>query len=483
MKRIIILLLVAFSVCASAQQKFPVFMEVSQFQEDEFHNRVEFYYSIPDTMMIYKQKGGAYLGEVYLLLEFKAQNEAQPNYVKWIVENQSETAKKQSAGLLCSQKTVVLNKGAYQCKLYVYDFNDTTKNVVLPFDLQVEPFGKSKPLISNVEMVQSKLTSDEAGPTRNKAFDKAGMNLVPIPTCLVSCDSTNSVNVHFYTELYNLGKYTPAGHRMVYTLSNENSEVMSFSKDAKTAFDAICDVVTIPMEFMQSGTYRLDIKCLYPAGKFSDTVLTSKVFSFFNPLMPPVRQDVAPVEYEKSEFAALTAEQLEDEYILLGYFGEETDLSKYNILKNDLVACRKLLYDFWIALQAKNPQRPNIRESVKENMKFANLNFAFSARQKGWKTDRGRIYVKYGPCTHRELHQPRQLQNAYEVWTYDAYEGGLAFYFVDKEAIDNFKLVHCSSTSVNEVYNENWYKMFVTPRQQDINGSDSNNSRSLPTRK
>ncbi len=468
MKRLFLLILVCASFGLSAQQRFPVYLDGAQFQEDEFSNRVEFYYSIPDTIMTYKPKAGQFLGEAFFMLELTAQNE-KPMYIKWIVENLSKTQKIENPGMLTSQKNIVLNKGDYQCKLYVYDFADTSRNVVLSFPMKVIPFSRDSVQISNVELVQSVKTCDEAGPTRNKFFDKSGKNLLPLPNCFIPGDSANTASANFYVELYNLGKRSPQGHKMIYTLYKGDNEILTFDKLAKTSADAISDVVNVPLEFLESGVYRMVIRIAFANNNRTDTLTEFKDFYFFNPLMPPVTESLTPVEYDKSEFATLTAEQIKDEVFLMKYFCDESYITKAELLKDDLVASRKMLYDFWVAYQAQNIDRPNIRASIKENIVYANTNFGFSAIQKGWKTDRGRIYVKFGKYTRREFHQPRYLQNAYEVWTYDAYMGGLTFYFVDKESIGNYKLVHCSPAYGAEVYNEKWYQMFVTPRQQDVN--------------
>lgn len=468
MKRLLLLILICASFSLSAQQRFPVYLDGAQFQEDEFSNRVEFYYSIPDTVMTYKPKAGQFIGEAFFMLELKPQNE-QPMYIKWIVENTSKTQKIAGPGILTSQKNIVLNKGEYQCKLYVYDYADTSRNSVVSFPMRVVPFSKDSVQLSKIELVQSMKTYDEAGPTRNKAFDKSGKNLTPNTGSFVSGDSSNSATANFYVEVYNIGKRSPQGHKMIYELYKGDVQVLAFDKSAKTSFDAISDIVTVPLEFLESGVYRMVIKVAYTNNNKADTTVESKEFYFSNPLMPPPVADNTPVEFEKSEFSTLTKEQIDDEIFLMKYFCDERYFTKAEMLKDDLPALRKMLYDFWVSYQAQNIDRPNIRNIIKENIEYANLNFRFSSIQKGWKTDRGRIYVKFGKYTRRDYHQPRQLQNAYEVWTYDAYLGGLNFYFVDKDNIGNFRLVHSSPAIGNEVFNENWYKMFVTPRQQDIN--------------
>ncbi len=71
---------------------------------------------------------------------------------------------------------------------------------------------------------------------------------------------------------------------------------------------------------------------------------------------------------------------------------------------------------------------------------FANNNFTVNALDKeGWQTDRGNIYLKYGPPKDVERHQDQLNLPPYEIWYYDKLDR--RYYFEDKSGVGDFQLV------------------------------------------
>lgn len=71
---------------------------------------------------------------------------------------------------------------------------------------------------------------------------------------------------------------------------------------------------------------------------------------------------------------------------------------------------------------------------------FSNNYFTVNAMDKeGWKTDRGNIYIKYGPPTDVERHLDELNLPPYEIWYYENQER--TFVFEDKSGIGDFQLV------------------------------------------
>jgi hypothetical protein len=76
----------------------------------------------------------------------------------------------------------------------------------------------------------------------------------------------------------------------------------------------------------------------------------------------------------------------------------------------------------------------------------------------GFETDRGRVYLQYGPPT--ELHESRFEAGTkpYEIWQYNIIpnnETNVVFVFYDDDLVSNdYHLIH--STATGEVYNEQW---------------------------
>jgi GWxTD domain-containing protein len=82
-----------------------------------------------------------------------------------------------------------------------------------------------------------------------------------------------------------------------------------------------------------------------------------------------------------------------------------------------------------------------LREEFYRRVAFADMRFASASSGKpGWETDRGRIYIKYGPP--REVHHQFAEQGAapYEIWLYPDLD--LHFIFRDKTGAGDFELVN-----------------------------------------
>jgi len=78
-------------------------------------------------------------------------------------------------------------------------------------------------------------------------------------------------------------------------------------------------------------------------------------------------------------------------------------------------------------------------EEFLERIRVANRRFGFS-KNDGWSTDRGRIYIKYGPPDLVERDIPSQNAfGRYEVWTYETIKRQFIFY--DRNGTGMYRLI------------------------------------------
>jgi GWxTD domain-containing protein len=75
----------------------------------------------------------------------------------------------------------------------------------------------------------------------------------------------------------------------------------------------------------------------------------------------------------------------------------------------------EFIRQFWQRRSAGAPGGDNVRAEHYRRLAYANQHFA--AGIPGWKTDRGRIYIMYGPPNSIEAH-PAGVAQPYEVWHY-----------------------------------------------------------------
>jgi GWxTD domain-containing protein len=114
----------------------------------------------------------------------------------------------------------------------------------------------------------------------------------------------------------------------------------------------------------------------------------------------------------------------------------------------DEAARDSLVAEFW-RQRDPDPQTPanQLREEFYRRVAFADMRFAAAGSGKsgekklaGWETDRGRIYIKYGPP--KEVHHQMAEQGSppYEIWFYPNLD--LYFVFRDKTGSGDYELVN-----------------------------------------
>ncbi|MDZ7363422.1 MAG: GWxTD domain-containing protein [candidate division KSB1 bacterium] len=140
------------------------------------------------------------------------------------------------------------------------------------------------------------------------------------------------------------------------------------------------------------------------------------------------------------DYAAALAENKNLLYQPLRYIVKGADYKQ--IIEADEATRDSLVAAFW---RQRDPEpaasRNQLREEFYRRVAFAQMRFAVAGSGKaGWETDRGRIYIKYGPP--REVHHQFAEQGAtpYEIWLYPDLD--LHFIFRDKTGAGDFELVH-----------------------------------------
>lgn len=144
---------------------------------------------------------------------------------------------------------------------------------------------------------------------------------------------------------------------------------------------------------------------------------------------------------------------------------------------DDLELLQRYFLNFWMTRNDVNPQ--SAWQKYMEQVKQVNFEFGSSLNY-GFETDRGRIYLKYGPPNqlYDVTNEPGALP--YQIWHYYDKVGqtsNVRFVFYNPDLITNdYQLIHC--TTPGEIYNENWesliYGTFSGGDSPTGRGYDSN---------
>jgi GWxTD domain-containing protein len=144
----------------------------------------------------------------------------------------------------------------------------------------------------------------------------------------------------------------------------------------------------------------------------------------------------------KAKVNLVSYELSPDQLIILGKL---TDVGKENYLKQ-----------FWRERDddLSTPEIP-FRDELLQRYRYANQYFSTNVdRTDGWNTDRGRIYMKYGPWERLDDRQSPLVGNPYQIWRYYSLKEGKYFVFYDWSGSFDYRLVH--SNVPGEIFNQQW---------------------------
>ncbi|MCD4795781.1 MAG: GWxTD domain-containing protein [Candidatus Cloacimonetes bacterium] len=134
-------------------------------------------------------------------------------------------------------------------------------------------------------------------------------------------------------------------------------------------------------------------------------------------------------------------DDIDDEYKLINYFLNSKQKKYCRSLED--IDKRKFIEEFWKA-NDPNPitEKNEFLEEIKFRIEYCNRYFTHF--NPGWKTDRGRIYIKYGKPYEilKEITgvSAKYPQKDYHIWKYRI-TNYLTFIFIDIQQHGNFRLI------------------------------------------
>jgi GWxTD domain-containing protein len=97
--------------------------------------------------------------------------------------------------------------------------------------------------------------------------------------------------------------------------------------------------------------------------------------------------------------------------------------------------------EMWLAFWKKRDPTPESEKNELMEEYYSRVTFAnrqFTHYTDGWKSDRGMVYIIFGPPSNIERRPFENNSKPYEVWTY--YEQNREFVFVDASGFGDYKL-------------------------------------------
>ncbi len=456
-KNLLALCILALTAVHSPGGNLTAYFSYALFNNPGSDPYVETYLSIAGNSVKFKKNAsGKYQGEVEIGMLF-LQGQTIKASKKYVLSSPEAADTTQLPGFT-DQQRISLPNGDYDLEIFLADKNASSlKPVHIKQKVSVN-FTADKVMLSNIQLIESfKKTEKENSLTKN------GYDLVPYASDFYP---ESMKNLSFYAEAYNTKKLLGENEKFLFSYFIESddtkaklSEFLGFSRQVTNNVNML--LTQFPIGDLPSGNYNLVIEV---RDKLNALVTDRRVF--FQRKNPKVKLEVADVA------AVTTANTFVEKIISRDTLAEyirslrpisaesEKDFAENQIKTADMQLMRQFFYNFWKSRNNLMPEQEwmNYNAQVKVAQKFFGTQIF-----KGYDTDRGRVFLQYGPPSTRQVEEKEPSSYPYEIWEYDRMKDRtngveqtykkFVFYCRDL-ASNNYRLIH--STAIGEINDARW---------------------------
>lgn len=438
----------------ASRTKFELQVDACRFVGNDTLNYVELYYGIRENSLSYIREEGNLRGGILMRYEVR-RDSAIIDRKEWVIPHVlDDTLRLAKNQVMTGMKTFGLPSGDYVISVAASDLRTAVLHDSVALALPIRRFPADREILSDIELC----TQIQTSTNRQSLFYKNTLEVYPNPGKLYGAGLPI---LYYYLEAYNLAS---SGRTDSVTITSSvfdgaGKELQSQRRNKPRTLNASVEIGTINLSSLRSGSYTLRLAAL----DVSDSMIATSTKRFFiykpgsivDTGRPAVSQDV-------SDYTAVPEEALDEEFAQARYVASDLERTQYEGL-TAVAAKRKFLGEFW---QRRNPgPDPAVNSYKSEYMsrvEYAKAHLS-GGLLAGWKSDRGRVYIVYGPPDEIERYPSESETLPYEIWSYRSLQGGVMFAFVDRTVTGDFKLVH--STHRDEVHFEDWYRQFALKAQ------------------
>lgn len=301
--------------------------------------------------------------------------------------------------------------------------------------------------VSDAEFMSSYTPSNTPGP-----FNKCGYNMVPY----VFAHYPAGVNkLSFYCEVYNTERVIPhEKFTLKYAVENDGDYSLSnqnYSGSAHLDADTVVPFMAqVPIGNLATGSYYLTVSVI----DANNHLLYKRKYSFTKD-NPGVKSTNIPAGFAPYMANRDTLEECIHCLAPISRSDERPYVINDSLGWVSMPELKRFFYYFWLSRDSLHPLDA-WHKYLGEVIKVDN---SFSMRDvKGYRTDRGRIYLQYGPPNIRDVEKMNPTTYPHEIWEYYKLPDGeidtkFVFYSTAIET-NNYVLLH--STATGEIHNPQW---------------------------
>lgn len=466
MKKIYLLLLILLGQYAYSGS-LNAYLYMAQFKSPTTGAYIESYLDIMgNSVKFEKQADGTFQSKIQVLYLFK-QNGVIKTFEKYILESPKVTDTISSYPNFTDVQRMAIENGIYNFELKIQDLYDTAN--VFTYQNIVTISMNETVQFSDIELIESYKESIE-----ESQISKNGLDMVPYVSSFYP-DHLNTLT--FYAEVYNTEKQEEYLLQYYIQESSKGENLDRFSKAKKIDLKAVYPIVSsFDITDLKTGNYNLILNLRNRENK----VIAEKIFFF--------------QRYKKSENIAQDTLYLESlgitelrdvnnvitmkDYIksLFPILNQRELYQAQNALNsNDIQLMKAYFNNYWNTTS----QQPEQDWAVyKANVEKVNLSY-HSQIKRGYETDRGRVYLKYGPPSDINSSEHEPSTYPYEIWQYFEINGetNKRFVFYNPDLVgSDFQLLH--SDVKGEMSNPYWQKELTKRNSTTPNNFDDRNGES-----
>ena len=419
--------------------------DIKKFRQGEQH-LVETYLYIFGPSLIQDKDTNVKYKKVEILLFIENEQKEIVDYKKHIIEGEIDHVNKN--GILDLQRFSLID-GNYNLGLKLVDQTDTNNIEEHQQTFTLSKLNTSE--FSDIELLDKYWKSDSVS-----KLNKSGFEMIPLVTTYFGPEFNR---LSYYTEIYfdeEIIKENPSVILTQSILVEENNKIAGqYNKLNKISSSSVVPVLnSFDLSNLPTGNYVLKLSVMDK----NQQILSTKELAFqrtnLNNSMKLNRLNSVSIA---NTFASdLHQDSLNEFMKCLAPLA--SNLEK-NIIDNKLddiddTLKRQFIYSFWYNRFPNNPAYN--WSKYKQEVKKTNQLFGTKVR-KGYETDRGRIYLKYGPPNTITDRPNEPSAYPYQIWHY--YKIGrfnnkrFVFYLPDLVSND-YVILH--STLQGEYFNNNW---------------------------
>ena len=457
MKKLIITTFILFQLSSNlnSQGRFSLSLDYSRFKNNGGNSYVEFYFGFDVTALDYKNDGKQLNSEaIVTLIISKEKNDSIVAVSQYRAPfTLSDTLLLKTARSFVDVNGFILQPDLYRAKLKITDFNNPKKGDSISVLISVEKIENNTFVkVSDIELSSSIISAE---PTSDERFVKNSYEVKPNPTKIFS----NSQPILFYyLELYNLSKKEWASLKVKTAITNSfGEEVLSKEHFKQLKSSSVVDVGAIKVFNLRTGSYILSYSITDTLTK--ELQYSSKRFFIYNKDLPS--EDVMSGKVSSvmsSEYATMNAIECDRDFDYLRYIATKGEIDQFKKLRT-VESKREYLFEYWKNRETLYTGKRSAKVEYFERINIANNSYK-SGFKEGWKSDRGRVYILYGPSDEIERHANEVDVKPYEIWFYHGIQGGVQFIFGDRTGYSDYVMLH--STHRDELHDDTWRSQILS---------------------